>query len=66
MIKVTKLDNEQVLINPDNILVVESVGDTSITFLNRQQLRVKETPKEISIRFVAYKKNISSVLEQKD
>ena len=58
MIIVTKLDNEKVYINPETILSIESVGDTFITFINRHQLRVKETPEEIRDRFMKYKKDV--------
>lgn len=58
MIIVTKLDDEKVFINPETILSIESVGDTFITFINRHQLRVRETPEEIRDRFMKYKRDI--------
>ena len=58
MIEVTKLDDEKVYINPETILSIESVGDTFITFTNRQQLRVKETPEAIRDRFMKYKRDV--------
>ncbi len=58
MIIVTKLDDEKVYINPETILSIESVGDTFITFINRHQLRVKETPEVIRDCFMNYKKDV--------
>jgi uncharacterized protein YlzI (FlbEa/FlbD family) len=38
--------------------MIESVGDTFITFTNKHQLRVKEAPEEIEKRFMEYKRQV--------
>ena len=47
MIKVTRLDGEQVYINERNIQWVESLPDTAITFLGGARLLVREKPDEL-------------------
>lgn len=47
MIKVTKLDNTEVLINEKNIQWIEKLPDTVITFLGGTRLFVRQSPDEV-------------------
>ena len=48
MIRVTKLDGNNVLINELNIQWIESLPDTSVIFIGGARLLVREKPEEIA------------------
>jgi uncharacterized protein YlzI (FlbEa/FlbD family) len=49
MISVTKLDGAKIWINEWNIQWIESLPDTSITFVGGARILVKERPAEIAL-----------------
>ncbi len=56
MIKVTRLNNIEMVVNADNIQSVQATPDTLITFTNRDRLMVKEPVEELSRRIMDYRR----------
>ncbi len=59
MIKVTRLNGKELVINADLIETVEATPDTIITLTTNSKYMVKETPEEIVDKVVEYKRRIS-------
>ncbi len=62
MIKVTKLNKEEVYINPDRIETLEASPDTAIFFHGGKRMVVREPIEEVVERFLRYKKLINSAV----
>ena len=62
MIRLTRLDNSDVLINPDLIEHVEVNTDTVVTLTTGRSLVVKENSEEIQKRIVEFKRRCSHIL----
>ncbi|MFZ3045107.1 MAG: flagellar FlbD family protein [Desulfatirhabdiaceae bacterium] len=58
MIRVTRLNNIEMVVNAEQIQSVQATPDTLITFTNQDRLIVKEPVEELSKRIVDYQKNI--------
>lgn len=56
MIEVTRLNGTMLYLNPDMVLFAESTPDTVITMTNGEKILVKETPEELTNRFITLKK----------
>lgn len=56
MIKLTRLDGREILLNEDYIEIVEETPDTVVTFQNTHRLIVKENIDEILEKIHEYKK----------
>jgi flagellar protein FlbD len=56
MIKVTKLNNSEMIINDDLIEFVESIPDTIISLTDGKKIMVKETPDEIIRRVAEFRR----------
>lgn len=56
MIFITRTDGSIIYINPELIQTVESTPDTIITLVSNKKLIVKDTPREIAERFIAYRR----------
>jgi uncharacterized protein YlzI (FlbEa/FlbD family) len=48
MIKLTKLNGDEITINLTQIMAIEKLGDTMIICNNGDRIRVKETPDDIT------------------
>ena len=62
MIAVTKLNQEELVINARQIESVEACPDTRITLINGKQLYVRESPDEIVTRVWAWLRSIATTL----
>lgn len=67
MIKLTKVDGREFVVNAEEIETVESSHDTTITLRSGRKIIVKETPEVISELVINYKrtcmlKNINDFL----
>ncbi|MEW5976535.1 MAG: flagellar FlbD family protein [Acidobacteriota bacterium] len=60
MIKVTRLNNSEILVNPDLIEHIELTADTVVTLTNGSSFVVKESAQEILERIVQFKRRIGS------
>jgi flagellar protein FlbD len=56
MIKVTKLNNSEIVINSDLIEFVESSPDTIISLTDGKKIMVKESPDEVVRRVATFKR----------
>lgn len=60
MIKLTKLNGEEIYINPDLIEKMECHPNTTIVLTTDKSTIVKETPEEVVNKIVELKKKIHS------
>jgi flagellar protein FlbD len=60
MIRITRLDGSELLINADLIEFIETTPDTVLSLLNNKKMVVKEPAEEIVRRVIAYKRRILS------
>lgn len=58
MIKLTGLDNKEMVLNADHIEKLEEVPDSVITLTNGKKYLVKESVDEIVNRVINYKRKI--------
>ena len=65
VLKLTRLNSQTVLVNPDLIQAVESAPDTILLFTNGDRLLVRESAMEIQKLWLQYKANLF-VTERKD
>jgi flagellar protein FlbD len=61
VIKLTRLNGSELLINSDHIETVEATPDTVITLTNEHKWVVRETPDEVVERVVAYKRRVHAL-----
>jgi len=60
MIKVTRLNNAELIINAEQIQSLHAAPDTVITFTNNDKIMVKEPVEELSCRIVEYQRLLRS------
>ena len=58
MIRVTRLNGKDLIVNADLILSVEETPDTVVTFTNRDKIVVKEKPDEVVRRVIEYQRSV--------
>ncbi len=58
MIKVTRLNNIEIIVNAERIQSVQATPDTLITFTNKDRLMVKEPVEELSRRILDYRRMV--------
>jgi flagellar protein FlbD len=58
MIHLTRLNNDEVLVNSDLIVFVESTPDTVISLNTGERLRVRESLEEVVARVIEFKRRI--------
>lgn len=61
MIKLTRLNGSEFVINCDHIEVIEATPDTVITLTNEHKWVVRESPDEVIARTVAFKRRIHAL-----
>ncbi|MBI2571603.1 MAG: flagellar FlbD family protein [Candidatus Schekmanbacteria bacterium] len=64
MIRVTRLDGTQILLNAELIESVEATPDTLVTLVTRTRLMVRETPEEVYELVVAYRQRVQAGLRR--
>ena len=62
MIKLTRLHNQVVVVNPDHIYEAEATPDTTLRLANGERIIVKETLDELITKVVEYRRRIRDVL----
>lgn len=60
MIKLTRLNNKEFVLNAELIQFVEETPDTVITLINHEKIVVKEPVDEIIRRVIEYSRSIRS------
>jgi flagellar protein FlbD len=58
MIRVTRLNGKELLVNADLILCVEETPDTVVTFTNRDKMLVKERTDDVVRRVIEYQRSV--------
>jgi flagellar protein FlbD len=58
MLKLTRLNNNTVAINPDHIGWVEAMPDTTLSLLNGEKIIVRETLDELIDAVIAYRRAV--------
>lgn len=58
MIKLTKLNDEDIFINADMIMYIEKIPDTVVILFNKDRIIVKEDPSTVIKKFIEYKRLI--------
>ncbi len=61
MIVLTRLNQQEVMVNAAHIALVEVTPDTVITLLNGERLMVKEAPHEIRTKIMSYLRQVGWV-----
>ncbi|MEM8944646.1 MAG: flagellar FlbD family protein [Planctomycetota bacterium] len=64
MIKLTRLDGEEFILNADLIKYVEQRPDTFITLTSNDRIVVSESPDDVLHRTVEYQRNKRLIPEQ--
>ena len=64
MIKVTRINNTELVVNADLIEFVESIPDTIISLTTGKKIMVKETPDEIIDRVACFKRLSAARIEK--
>jgi flagellar protein FlbD len=62
MIRVTRINNQSILLNSDLIEHIETVPDTTIALTTGQRLFVRESADEILSRIVDFRRRIAAVV----
>jgi len=60
MIRLTKLNDQEIVINEDLIEFVESTPDTIVSLVDGKKIMVRETPDEIIERVAAFRRKASN------
>lgn len=58
MIRVTRLNGKEFVINAEHVLCVEETPDTVVTLTNRDKIVVKETIDEVVRRVIDYQRGV--------
>jgi flagellar protein FlbD len=62
MIKLTRLQNQIVVVNPDHIYEAEATPDTTLRLANGERIIVRETLDELITKVVEYRRRIRDVV----
>ena len=63
MVKITRLNNVEQIINSDLIEFIDSTPDTNITMTTGRKVIVRESVDEVIDRIIAYKKRIFGLIK---
>lgn len=66
MIYVTRLNNEEFVVNADLIEFIEKTPDTVISLTTGKKIVVKESPEEIIEKVIDYRRKIFSIVKDKE
>ncbi len=62
MIQLTRLNGEPIVVNSDQIMIIDSIPESKIVFMNDEYFIVKESPQEIIEKTAAYHRSIFGAL----
>lgn len=63
MIRLTRLNQQSVVVNPDNILWADATPDTTLCFVGGDKLMVRESLEELMERVAGYQRAIRTLRE---
>jgi flagellar protein FlbD len=58
MIKLTRLNNHPILVNPDHVQLAEAMPDTTLRLIDGDTLLVRESLEELVDRVVEYRRRV--------
>jgi len=58
MIEVTRINGDKIILNAEEIEIIETAHDTTLTLKSGKKIAVKETSTEITRKVIEYKKQI--------
>lgn len=58
MIRLTRLNNQQITVNSDLIKWIESKPDTVLTLINGDKILVHESEEEVCARVIAFRRSV--------
>lgn len=61
MVKLTRFDNQTVVVNPDHIRAVEAAPETTLHLLGGDRMLVRESIEELVTRVVAYRRRVGTL-----
>ncbi len=61
MLKLTRLNNHTVAINPDHISWVEAMPDTTLSLINGEKLLVRESLDELIASVIEYRRTVRMI-----
>ena len=61
MIKLSRLNHSEIVVNADHILFLESTPDTIITLMNGEKIMVSEKVDDVIVKIVEYKRSINQL-----
>ncbi len=64
MIRVTRLNGREFVINAEQILTVEETPDTVVTFTNHDKMVVKEKPDEVIRKAIEYQRGVRAFAKE--
>jgi flagellar protein FlbD len=64
VVKLTRLNQQTITVNPDNILWAEASPDTTLCFLGGEKVLVREGMDELIDRVIAFRRMVSSEFPQ--
>ncbi len=63
MIRVTRLDDTELMVNSDMIEFVESTPDTILTLTDGKKVIVKQSPEDILEKIIAFRRRVMAPLD---
>ncbi len=64
VVKLTRLNNQTITVNPDNVLWAESSPDTTLCLLGGEKVLVRESMDELIERVIAFRRMVASEFPQ--
>jgi flagellar protein FlbD len=61
MIEITRINGDRITINAEEIEIVETAHDTTISLKSGRKIAVKETSAEITEKVIEYRKQINAI-----
>ena len=61
MVELTKINGENVIINAEEIEIIETAFDTTITLKSGKKISVKEPASKITEKVIEYKRKINNI-----
>lgn len=63
MIRVTRLDDSELIVNSDMIEFIEQTPDTIVTLTDGKKILTKQTPDELIRRIVAFRQRVMQPMQ---
>jgi flagellar protein FlbD len=63
MILLTRMNDRDVFVNPDQIELLEEAPDTTISTIMGKKIIVRDTPEEVVDKIIAYKRRINKTTD---